>query len=282
MGEIRRKRLDEPDQIREFPHGYGSVVRVGSLAIGRGVLEPGWRWSLHVGPQAGTASCQIHHLQLLLSGRFGVRMNSGEEVELRAGDVFEVPPGHDSWVIGDEPAVLLDFYGHIEDFAMPTPPERVLSTLLMTDIVDSTATAERLGDEVWKQQLANHNRVIRGRLERFRGSEVNTTGDGFLATFQSPMAAVRCAEAIVDATRDIDVPVRIGIHTGEIDVTDDDVGGVAVHATSRITALAGANEIVVSAVTHALVANGTFRFEPRGSHRLKGIEAPMEVFRLGS
>jgi class 3 adenylate cyclase len=256
------------------------LLRVGSLAVGRGVLQPGFRWSLHVGPQAGTPWCPLHHLQLLLSGRFGVRMRSGEEVELEAGDLFEVPPGHDAWVIGDEEAVVLDFYGNMADFGLPTPPERVLSTLLMTDIVDSTATAERLGDGVWKQQLANHNRVIRRRLEQFRGHEVNTTGDGFLATFSSAVAALRCGAAIAAATRDIGLPVRIGIHTGEIDVTPDDVGGVAVHATARIMALGGPSDVVVSAATRGLVEGSGLEFEPRGSHRLKGIENPIEVFRL--
>jgi class 3 adenylate cyclase len=280
MGVIRRKNLDHPDETRAFPKGFGSLLRVGSLAIGRAELEPGWRWSLHVQPLVGTASCQIHHMQLILSGRFGVRMDSGEEVELQPGDVFEVPAGHDAWVVGDEPTVLLDFYGNIEDFALPTSPERVLATLLMTDIVDSTATAERLGDAVWKQQLTNHNRVVRGRLERYNGREVNTTGDGFLATFTSAVAALRCAAAIAQASLDIDLPVRIGVHTGEVDVTPEDVGGVAVHATARIMALGGPSEIIVSATTRGLAEGSGLAFESRGRHRLKGIEAPMEVFRL--
>jgi class 3 adenylate cyclase len=280
VGVINVRNLEQPDERRSFPGGTGSVLRVGSLTIGRADLEPGWRWSKDVKPLVGTASCEIHHLQLLLAGRFGVRMESGEEAELRSGDIFEVPRGHDAWVIGDEPVVILDFFGNIEDFALPVSPERVLATILMTDIVDSTATAERLGDAAWKQQLANHNRVIRGRLERYGGHEVNTTGDGFVATFTSAVAGVRCAAAIAEASMDLELPVRVGVHIGEIDVLPNDVGGVAVHTAARIMALGGPAEVIVSSATRSLVEGSGLRFEELGRHQLKGIEAPIEVFRL--
>jgi class 3 adenylate cyclase len=280
VGVINRRNLDEPNETRSFPGGTGSVLRVGSLTIGRADLEPGWRWSKDVQPIAGTAYCEIHHLQLLLSGRFGVRMASGEEAELRSGDIFEVPRGHDAWVIGDEPVVILDFFGNIEDFALPVSPERVLATILMTDIVDSTATAERLGPAGWKQQLANHNRVIRGRLDRFGGREVKTTGDGFLATFTSALAAVRCAAAIADASEEIALPVRIGVHVGEIDLLPNDVGGVEVHTAARVMGLGNASEVIVSGATRSLVAGSGLSFEELGRRQLKGIEAPLEVFRL--
>ena len=280
MAVIRIKNLGQPDETREFPHGRGDVLRVGSLAVGHAHLQPGWRWSVDVQPMAGTASCEIHHLQVVVAGRFGIRMDSGEEAELRQGDVCDIPAGHDAWVIGDEPAELLDFYGNIEDFALPISPERMLATLVMTDIVDSTATAERLGDVAWKQRLATHNRVVRGLLERFRGREVNTTGDGFLATFTSTVAAVRCAGAIAEALAKLDLPVRVGVHTGEIDVMPDDVGGVAVHLTARIMALGGPSEVIVSAATRSLAESSDLRFEERGRHRLKGLEVPVEVFRL--
>lgn len=280
MSRIHKKSLDRPDETRRFPRGIGEVTRVGSLTVGRGVFQPGWRWSVDVRPLTGTVSCQIHHLQLLLSGRLRVQMDDGESEEFGANDVFEVPPGHDAWVVGDEPAVLLDVYGNVGDFALPSGHERVATTLLMSDIVDSTVTARRLGDARWKQLLAEHNRIIRGQLEHFRGREVKTTGDGFLATFASAAAALRCAAAMRDAVSTLNIQLRIGVHTGEIEVLPNDVGGVAVHAAARIMALAEPSQVIVSAVTRALAEGSGLRFEERGSHELKGLDQPIELFAL--
>ena len=280
MGAIQRKNLDSPDSIRRFPRGVGSLAQVGALAIGRAQLEPGWRWSIDVKPDVGTASCQVHHLQILLDGRLAIEMDDGEHEEFGPGDVFDVPPGHDAWVVGDERVVLFDVFGNVADFAVPSSPRGVVATVLMTDIVDSTATASRMGDGAWNQALANHNRVIRGQLERFRGHEVNTTGDGFLATFDSAVAAVHCGAAIGAAVRQLGLEVRVGIHTGEIEVLPDDIRGIAVHAAARIMTLAGPSEVVVSAVTRALTEGSGLRYEDLGRHELKGLGAPMEVFRL--
>jgi len=186
---IRQKSFDAPDEVRRFPKGIVTLVRVGSLTIGRGVLEPGFRWSTSLKPIQGTPSCQIHHLQLLLPGRFHVEMDNGETAEIGPGDVFDVPPGHDVWVVGDEPVVVVDVFGNIGAIGVPGEHERLVTTLLMSDIVDSTRTATRLGDAAWKQVLAEHNRIIRTQFDRFRGREVNTTGDGFLATFGSAAVA---------------------------------------------------------------------------------------------
>jgi class 3 adenylate cyclase len=280
MSRIQKKSLDRPDETRRFPSGIGELTRVGSLTVGRGVFQPGWRWSVDVRPLTGTALCQIHHLQLLLSGRLRVQMDDGESEEFGANDVFEVPPGHDAWVVGDEPAVVLDIYGNVGDFALPSGHERVVTTLLMSDIVDSTVTARRLGDARWKQLLAEHNRIIRGQLEHFRGREVKTTGDGFLATFASAAAALRCAAAMRHAVSTLGIQLRIGVHTGEIEVLPNDVGGVAVHAAARIMALGGPSEVILSAVTRALADGSGLRFEERGSHQLKGLDQPVELFAL--
>ena len=277
---FRRKRLNEPDELRRFANGTGALVRVGPFEIGRADLEPGWRWSADIKPHVGTDWCQVNHLHILLDGRFGARMSGGEEASFEAGDVFELPAGHDAWVVGDTPVVLLDVSGNVSDFALPTSRERILTTMLMTDIVDSTPNAERAGDAVWKQQLAGHNRAVRAQLERFRGNEVDTTGDGFLATFSSPVAAVRAAAAIADVCAALGLPVRAGVHTGEIEMSPDQVVGVAVHATARIMALGGASEVVVSAATRGLAEGSGLRFEALGSHQLRGIEAPLELYRL--
>ena len=277
---FQRKSLDTPDEIRRFPKGAGHLVQIGSLTIGRGVFEPGWRWSTSLRPIQGTPSCQVHHLEVLLAGRFHVEMDDGEAAEFGPGDVFDVPPGHDAWVVGDEPVVMVDVAGNIGAIAVPGEHERIVTTLLMSDIVDSTRTAERLGDAAWKQLLADHNRIVRAQFDRFRGREVNTTGDGFLATFGSAAGALRSAMAMRDGIGGLGLELRIGIHTGEVDVLPNDIGGVAVHAVSRIMALGQQSEIIVSSVTRGLVEGSGLRFQERGRHNVKGLEQPIEVFLL--
>ena len=277
---FQRKSLDAPDELRRFPKGTGQVVHVGSLTIGRGILEPGWRWSTYMKPIHGTSSCQVHHLSVLLAGRFHVEMDDGEAAEFGPGDVFDIPPGHDAWVVGEESVVLVDVFGNAGAMGVPGERERLVTTLLMSDIVDSTRAAERLGDAAWKQLLADHNRIVRTQFDRFRGREVNTTGDGFLATFGSAAEALRSATAIRDGLSGLGIEVRIGIHTGEIDVLPSDIGGVAVHAVSRIMALGQPSEIIVSSVTRGLVEGSGLEFEERGRHQVKGLEQPIDVFVL--
>jgi class 3 adenylate cyclase len=280
MAEITRKNLDQPDEVRTFPRMVGHIVQVGSVSFGRAVLQPGWRWSTDIAPATGGSSCQVHHVQLIVSGRLVMRMESGETVELGVNDVADVPRGHDAWVVGDEPVVVLDLLGNVGEVGLPTEHQRVVTTILMSDIVDSTATANRLGDAAWKQLLADHDRITRARLERYGGHEVNTTGDGFVATFPSAIGALRCAAAIRDAVAAIGLEVRIGVHTGEVELLPGDIHGSAVHAAARIMALASPTEILASAVTRGLVDGSELRFTERGAHEVKGFERPIEVFRL--
>ena len=277
---IQQKSFDTPDEVRRFPKGVVDLVRVGPVTLGRGILEPGFRWSTSLKPIQGTTSCQIHHLQVMLQGRFHVEMDDGESVEFGPGDVMNVPPGHDVWVVGDEPVIVVDVLGNIGALGAPGERERLVTTILMSDIVDSTLTAARLGDAAWKQVLAEHNRLIRTQFDRFRGREVKATGDGFLATFGSAGGAIRSAVAMRDAVRGLGIELRIGVHTGEVEVLPNDIGGVAVHAAARIMALGLASEIIVSAVTRGLVEGSDLRFEERGRHKVKGLERPIEVFAL--
>jgi class 3 adenylate cyclase len=219
---------------------------------------------------------------LMVQGRFHVEMDDGESAEFGPGDVMNVPPGHDVWVVGDEPVVVVDVLGNIGALGVPGEHARLVTTLLVSDIVDSTLTATRLGDAAWKQVLAEHNRLIRTEFDRFRGREVNTTGDGSLATFGSAAAALRAAVAMRDRVRDLGIELRIGVHTGEVEVLPNDIGGVAVHAAARTMALGGPSEIIVSSVTRGLVDGSGFRFEERGSHQVKGLERPIEVFMLAT
>lgn len=274
---VRWASLARPDDERIFEHGAGSVVRVGPVVVGRAVLRPGWRWSTDVKPAVGTASCQVHHLHVVLAGRFAVQLDDGSLHEFGPEDVVDVPPGHDAWVVGDETTVLLDISGNSTDFALPVAASRVLLTLLMSDIVDSTVRASTMGDAGWAELLSRHDRVVRGLLDRFRGREVKTTGDGFLATFDSAAAAVRCGLAIARATAELGVPVRVGVHSGEVEVLEDDVRGIAVHAAARIMSAAAPSEVLVSAITRALADGSGASFEARGSHRLKGLAGDIEL-----
>ena len=282
MGRIQRKNLGEPDDVRHLgmPDTTVNILRVGSLTVGYGRVQPGWRWSTHMLREIDEPLCQVHHLQLVLSGRFAVEMADGEYAELGPNDVFDVPPGHDAWVVGDEPVELLDFLGNIDQIGRPASRDRIVTTLLMSDIVDSTATASRLGDVAWKQALGEHNRLVRARLERYLGQEVKATGDGFLAMFASAVGAIRCAASIRNATAGIGLPVRIGVHTGEVELLPGDIGGVAVHAAARVMGLGGASDVMVSSGTRGLVEDGALRFESRGVQELKGLPTPLEVFAL--
>ncbi|MBM6594954.1 adenylate/guanylate cyclase domain-containing protein [Microvirga pudoricolor] len=157
-------------------------------------------------------------------------------------------------------------------------PDRVLSTVLFTDIVDSTRQAETLGDRRWRSLLDRHDRIVRGEIDRFRGREIKTLGDGFLATFDGPARAVRCAGAIIEALKALDLRIRCGVHTGEIEVKGDDIGGIAVHIASRIAALADGREVLVSRTVRDLVAGSNLHLEDRGAFALKGLSESMPLF----
>jgi class 3 adenylate cyclase len=156
--------------------------------------------------------------------------------------------------------------------------DRVLATVLFTDIVDSTRRAAELGDRDWRAQLDAHDAVVRSQLSRFRGREVKTTGDGFLATFDGPQRAIKCAVAVRDAVRPLGIEVRAGLHTGECEVRGDDVGGIAVHIGSRVSALAGPGEILVSGTLRDLVVGSGLQFVDRGAHELKGVPGEWKLF----
>jgi class 3 adenylate cyclase len=188
---------------------------------------------------------------------------------------------HLPWA-GDADSVL----GEVEEFltgARSVPePDRVLATVMFTDIVGSTQRAADLGDARWRELLAAHHDSVRRELEHFRGREVKSLGDGYLATFDGPARAIRCGHEIAQAARSTDLEVRVGLHTGEVEVMDDDVGGIAVHIAARIGALAGAGEVLVSSTVKDLVAGSGIQFEDRGAKQLKGIEDEWRLFAAAS
>ncbi|MDT5255219.1 MAG: hypothetical protein QOD10_299, partial [Mycobacterium sp.] len=168
--------------------------------------------------------------------------------------------------------------GHQADVA----DDRVLATVLFTDIVDSTRRASEIGDRDWRALLDAHDAVIRSQLARFRGREVNTSGDGFLAMFDGPQRAIRCAMAIRDAVQALGIQVRAGLHTGEVEVRGDDIGGIAVHIGARVSALAGPNDVLVSSTLRDLVIGSGLEFEDRGTYELKGVPGEWHLFAVAS
>jgi class 3 adenylate cyclase len=172
----------------------------------------------------------------------------------------------------------------IEEFLIGThseiEPDRVLATVLFTDLVGSTTRAEEMGDRRWRVLLNEHDQIVRREIERFRGHEIKTLGDGFLATFDGPARAVRCASAIIDAVRVLGLEVRCGVHTGEIEMKREDIGGIAVHIAARIAALAEGGQVLVSRTVRDLVAGSNLRLEDRGAYALKGLSERMPLFAL--
>jgi class 3 adenylate cyclase len=273
------RNLSVPDETLSLEKGSASTVRLGEMVVGRLVLEPGWRWSEHVRPTAGTTSCQFHHVGLALSGAMDGRMDDGTEFEVRPGDIFDVPPGHDNWVVGDEPLVAV-LWGGWRGWGKPPVGERVLTTMLMTDIAGSTDRVYAVGDAVWDQLLDRHNTLVREILERYRGTEIDTAGDGFLTMFDGAARAVQAALEIRAAVRGIGLDIRVGVHTGEVEVVPGGIRGLAVHETARIMALGNAGDVLVSSTTRELSAGSGFTYTDRGIHHLKGIPASRHVFQV--
>ena len=180
--------------------------------------------------------------------------------------------------VGDTETML----GEIEEFlpgARSAPEsDRVLATVLFTDIVGSTERAAALGDAGWRDLLDRHHEIVRRELKRFRGREISTTGDGFLATFDGPARAVRCAGAVAQAVLRLGVEVRAGLHTGEVEYVGENIAGIAVHTAARVAALAGPGEVLVSSTVKDLVAGSGLRFAERGPHALKGIPDEWRLF----
>jgi len=188
-------------------------------------------------------------------------------------------PGDDHIPWYQDPELTL---GEIEEFLTGTraepEPDRMLATVLFTDIVGSTRTAAELGDKRWHGVLDRHDETVRQALDRFRGRAVKSTGDGFLATFDGPARAVRCARAIVESSAGQGVRVRAGLHTGEIEVIGDDIGGIGVHIAARVSALAGPSQVLVSRTVKDLVAGSGLEFSERGAHQLKGVPDEWELY----
>ena len=198
-----------------------------------------------------------------------------------AGSRYVELPGADTLHWTGDAAPILD---EIEEFVTGARgsfgTERVLTTIVFTDIVGSTQRAAELGDLRWHDVLDNHDRIVRHELQRFRGREVNTAGDGFVATFTSPSVALDCTEAIVEAVRPLGIEIRAGIHAGEVEVRGADIAGMAVHIAARVAALAGPSEVLASSTVREIVTGSRRAFVEHGEHDLKGVPGRWRVFTL--
>ncbi len=200
------------------------------------------------------------------------RMPNARSVELPGADGLP-------WV-GASDAVLDEIQEALTGVRHPPRPDRMLATVLFTDIVGSTEKAIALGDQAWRALLDRHDAVIRGLLPRFRGREVDTAGDGFFAIFDGPARAVECARAVVDEVGSLGISIRAGCHTGEVELAGAEVRGIAVHVGARVAALAAPSEVLVSSTVRDLVAGSGLRFEDAGDDELKGVPDRRQLFRV--
>ncbi|MEX1169328.1 MAG: adenylate/guanylate cyclase domain-containing protein [Chloroflexota bacterium] len=277
MAGIQRKSLLTADERDTYPFGHSDEVHLGEVVVARTVHEPGWQWSKHIRPIVGTASCMFHHTGLVISGRIGCRTDDGAEIEFGPYDVFDIPPGHDAWVLGTEPFESIDWIG-AHRWASPPTGQRVLATLLFTDIVDSTALAQTYGDRAWTDVLERHNATCRRILDQHRGREIVTTGDGMLATFDGAERAVLAGLGLAPALAELGLRVRAGVHSGEVEVVPNNLRGLAVHVAARVMALAKPNEVLVTDTTRGLIEGRELSFTDRGEFALKGIAGSRRVF----
>jgi class 3 adenylate cyclase len=280
-----------------WEHGADFARRLApSLAHDTGFVE--WVARLHrqsYTPGAARAATEmtfetdVRHLlptirvPTLVLCRSGLWFNASDHARYLAGHIpgaklAELPGDESLMYLGDTDAVV----DEVEEFLTGTrhvpDGDRVLATVLFTDLVASTERAAELGDRRWRDLLDAHDEAVRRQLDRFRGREVNTAGDGFLATFDGPGRAILCACAIRDAVRALGLEVRAGLHTGEVELRGDDVAGVAVHIGARVAALAGPGEVLVSGAIPPLVAGSGIEFEDRGEHELKGLPATWHLY----
>jgi class 3 adenylate cyclase len=281
MPRLQKRSFSQPEETRKFSCGQLRTVKLDDTVFGEYRLDPGWKWSECIKPIVGTPSCQHHHLGYAVEGQLHIEMVDGSKIDFHGGDAYEIPPGHDAWVVGDKPWFAVEFSG-ASTWALA--PEAmgggVVATLLFTDIVGSTATLAKVGDARWRELLFAHNAAMRTVIDRHRGLELKTTGDGFLAAFDSATRAVRCGQAMISSSRATGLDIRVGCHTGEIEVVQGDAHGMAVHAAARVMSVAAGCEVLVSWTTRDLLAGSAIALESAGEHELKGIEGARALYRV--
>ena len=286
--------------IEQFARNWGGPVGLAVRAPSRIDDEAFVRWwstylRMSVSPGAAetltrmNGQIDVRHVlpvirvPTLIVHRAGDRAFSAEGARYMAERIpgaryVEVPGDDHLMFVGDQDSILDEVEEFLTGVRRGPEPDRVLATVLFTDLVGSTERAVELGDRRWRDVLTNHHAVVRRELQRFRGHEVDTAGDGFLATFDGPARAIRCATATRDAVASLGLELRVGLHTGECELHDDSVAGIAVHTGARVAALAGPGEVLVSSTVKDLVAGSGIEFTDRGLHELKGVPGEWRLY----
>jgi len=265
---------DDPRAVQMF----GKLIRYGATPA---MLEQSFLMFLDIDVRAVLPTINVPTLVMHRVGDRAVNRHGSEwmATQIPGARYVELDGIDHAMYAGDADAAMDEIEEFLTGVRRTTEVDRVLATVMFTDIVDSTKRASAMGDRAWHDLLEEQNKVIRRELEKHRGREVKTLGDGMLATFDGPARAIRCGLAITEAVRSLGVEVRVGLHTGEVDlVADDDVAGIAVHIAARVGALAGTGEVLVSGTVKDLVAGSGIAFEERGEHVLKGIPDTWRLF----
>jgi pimeloyl-ACP methyl ester carboxylesterase len=271
----------DPDRASD-PEAVSQIAKFERLSCSRGAIKAYLALVGGIDVRPILPAVRIPTLVLHRRTDVLVPVERGRDLAARipGAKYIEYPDGNHMFWSGDVDAML----GDIEEFvtghreSSESELERILATVLFTDIVDSTRSAAEMGDKTWRRLLDSHDQLARQTVERHRGNLIKSTGDGILATFDGPGRAVRCALAFGSAAKQIGLPLRAGLHTGEVEVRGNDIGGIAVHAAARVMSQSGANEVLVSRVVTDLVAGAGLKFSERGSHELKGLPGNWELF----
>ncbi len=276
----RSCRCSRPSQVgnREFVEWWARLQR---SSVSPGMARKLMDMTAQTNLRAVLPTIRVPTLVLHVTGDRVVPVQAGREVaSLIPGARFLEHDGEDAYGWIDPPWML-----EIEEFltgrrSTPAHIDRVLATVLFTDIVDSTQRLSQIGDRRWRRQLEDHDEIVRAGLVRWRGTKIKTSGDGFLATFDGPARAVSCAAEIVAGVAGLGLTVRAGLHTGECELREDDVRGIAVHIASRVMHAAAPGEVLASSTVKDLVVGSGLRFVDRGNHSLRGVEDEWHLYAL--
>ncbi|MGH7263564.1 MAG: adenylate/guanylate cyclase domain-containing protein [Candidatus Rokuibacteriota bacterium] len=297
-----RTQAEWDEIVQRLEREWGGPVAVDVWAPSRihdERFQEGWAAYLRLAASPGAAAAvmrmngeiDVRHVlpvirvPTLILHRIGDRLTSIDQARVMAqciagAKLVELPGVDHHPTAGDADAILDEIEEFLTGVRHGPEPDRVLATVLFTDIVGSTERAAILGDRRWRDLLAGHHNLVRRELDRFRGREIDTAGDGFLATFDGPARGIRCARAVSDGVRALGLEVRAGLHTGEVEVLHDKVSGLAVHIGARVAAAAGPGEVLVSSTVKDLVAGSGLRFQDRGLQALKGVPGEWQLFAL--
>lgn len=268
--------------LADVPLARQLYAKLQRYAATPGMLEQLFRMFLDIDVRAVLPTVDTPTLVLHRRGDRAVNYRASRWMagEIPGAKYVELDGIDHAMFTGDTDTLLDEVEEFLTGIRRATEVDRVLATVMFTDIVDSTQTASAMGDRAWRALLDSQNDVLRRELARYRGSEVKTLGDGMLATFDGPARAIRCARSIIEAVRPLGIEVRVGLHTGEVELVGDDVAGIAVHIAARVGSLAGPGEVLVSGTVKDLVAGSGIGFTDRGEHVLKGIPDRWRIYEV--